>query len=129
MSNIDAQINELRKKIDLLEKEKKDVSFNAYYNAKKNKENVEYYIPDENEFQRMKDYSSNYEDMSYEGFIIHNISHIQKFSAADKIWFNQLCKRFQEGSVLTMDMESCVEFTASYIFFDHSGRLCIANER
>jgi hypothetical protein len=128
MSNIDAQINELREKIALLEK-KKDVSLNAYYNAKKNKENVEYYIPDENEFQRMKDYSSNYEDMSYEDFILHNIAHIQKFSAADKIWFNQLCKRFQEGSVLTMDMESCAGFTASYIFFDHRGRLCIGNER
>ena len=128
MSNIDAQINELREKITLLEK-KKDVSLNAFYIAKENKDNVEYYIPNEHEFERMKEYSSNYENMSYADFILHNINHIQNFSAVDKIWFNELCKRFQEGNVVTMDMEDCVKFTASYIFFDHRGRLCIGNER
>lgn len=129
MSEIDSEINALRQKIVDLEKKKQSSYMNVYYAAKHNNENVEYYIPDEDEFQRMKDYSSNYDDMTYQQFIVHNITHIQKFSEVDKIWFKNLCKRFQDGSVVTMDMEGCSTFTASYIFFDHRGRLCIGNER
>ena len=131
-TDIDSEINVLQQKIIELEKKKNEkcTYLSAYYAAKVNKENVEYYIPNEAEYERMQDYSHDeYGGISYENFIVNNMKYIQKFSAVDKIWYSSLCKRFQDASIVTMDMEGCSTFTASYIFFDYQGRLCIGNER
>ena len=87
------------------------------------------YMPDEIEFDRMCGYNDSYTDIQYEEFINWNRTCFNELLNPDFIWLQGLCKRITDKKISVIDMESCVEFQASYVYFDQGKNICIASPR
>jgi len=86
-------------------------------------------MPNEFDFHRMKGYNDSYEYMSYEQFLQWNESCFNQASDADRNFLNELSQRLRIGTIRLVDMECCVEMSASGIYFNAKGRIAIFNER
>jgi len=87
------------------------------------------FILNEDDYERMQELNTEYASMSYEQFLTWNKSCIQELPGVDLTWLKRLCKRFKEGSLHQMDMESCVSFPSANFYFDHKKRICIVNQQ
>jgi hypothetical protein len=86
-------------------------------------------MPDELNFDRMGNYNDNYTNMDYEEFINWNRTCFNELLNPDFAWLQQLCKRVTDNKISVMDMESGVEFRASYVYFDQGKNICIGAAR
>jgi len=86
-------------------------------------------MPNEFDFHRMRGYNDSYEYMSYEQFLQWNESCFNQASDADRNFLNELSQRLRIGTIRLVDMECCVEMSASGIYFNAKGRIAIFNER
>ena len=131
MSSIDSEINALKQKIADLEK-KRDANENAmkhFAMAKKDHNKMEYYLPDDHDYQRMQDSGDHYREMSYEEFISWNLECIECETLNNDSWMEEFCRRIYSRGIKLVDMESCAEMTAQGIYFDRNGNLCITCPR
>lgn len=88
------------------------------------------YMPDERDYERMR-YSGldEYLNVEYEEFINWNRTCFNELLNPDFAWLQELCKRVSDNKICVMDMESGVEFNASYIYFNQSKNICIGAAR
>jgi len=87
------------------------------------------WMPNEFDFQRMRGYNDSYEYMDYDQFIRWNETCFNQASDADRNFLNELSQRLRLGTIRLVDMECCVEMSASGIYFNAKGRIAIFNER
>ena len=131
MDNIDNQIDKLRLQIAELEKQKEDGEqiLQGYSAAKKRSDRLEHYLPDEGEFERMKDYNDDYSDMTHIQFIAHNMKCYSELSRENQVWLHGLFQRMFIDDIRAMDMEHCSIMTVNYVCFDKNGAICIGTPR
>jgi len=67
--------------------------------------------------------------MTYEEFFEWNMKCFMSKSQEYTIWLTTLIRMIKNSEIKLMDEESCVAFTASEIYFDMDGKLCIVNPR
>ena len=86
-------------------------------------------LPPSFEYERIVDLNEGYGRISYNEFIKMNQRHYASLSEDDKLFIDTLNKRVNRFQVATCDMESCVESSADFVYFNPSGKLCIASSR
>jgi len=86
-------------------------------------------LPPSFEYERMVDLNEDYRNISYQEFITMNKRHYALLDVDEKLFIDTLNKRVNRFQVATCDTEHCVEFSADFVYFNPSGKLCIASAR
>lgn len=88
-------------------------------------------IVDKYDYERMfeDDFSRIDKNLSYDGFVNWNKKCINESSNDDKLFFVMICKKINNKELGQMDMESCVVFDSSNVYFDKNKKLIIVNPR
>jgi len=81
-------------------------------------------LPEEDNYERMANNSND-----YDAFVESQEEAATKLNGEMESFFIELCNRVKSGKMRTMDLESGVSMTATYVFFDKKGNLVVANER
>lgn len=138
MSDIDSQINAMKKQLVELENQKKKEQeqeqeqkaiIENFIEASSSPANWEYYLPQESDFERMVDMNSDYYEMSFAEFLKWNIKIIKELSEEDRVWLKNLYKKIRTGKISMTDMEDCGIWDACGFYYDMRGRLCIMHPR
>jgi len=87
------------------------------------------YMPNEYEFERMENYNDDFNGMSYDEFLELNEQCFNDLSQADRAFIEHLHLYIRSGKVNLTDMESCVEFQSSGIYFNTKKVICVFNPR
>lgn len=135
MSKMDAEIEVLRQKIAELEKmksaaiEEESTTLDKYYRAAKSPENIEFYLPTDNDYERMSDMNDDYNNISYSQFIKWNLNCIKGLSPEDFLWVKSLCRLIRSSKIRSMDLEHCSAFEVSGLYYNLEGNLCLTTPR
>ena len=140
MADIDAQLTLLRKNIAELEEKKrlqkiaeveeKNKLLKQLIEIEKNQQiKFNSFLPSQYEYERMQDMNEDYEEMSYEDFIIWNLECLRTITVEDRGYLMWMCKKMRSNKINLVDMESCSSFTANGFYFDKESNLCIINPR
>jgi len=89
------------------------------------------FIPDSCEYDRMLAHRCEGIDVneSYQDFLDWNTRCILEYSDEDYIFFEMLCSKISINKISQMDMETCVQWNSSGIFFSKQKSLVIYHPR
>jgi hypothetical protein len=89
------------------------------------------FIPNVYDYKRMVayEYADNIGDETYDDFLQWNIKCIMEYSDDDYNFLVKLCEKIGIDKIGQMDMESCVVWDSSGIFFNKNKKLVIYNPR
>jgi hypothetical protein len=89
------------------------------------------FIINQYDYDRMIGYDCNNIDpnLSYDDFVEWNVKCLKEYKDEDYVFFKYLCDKMNQNKIGQMDMETCVVFTTTNIFFDINKNLIIVNPR
>ena len=87
------------------------------------------YILKEDDYKRMSENNSMYEDISYDNFLLWNTFKIDTLDNDGISWLSKLIEYISSNKVNLIDMEDCGSWTASAFFYDMDAKLCIVHPR
>ena len=89
------------------------------------------FIINQHDYDRMIGYDCNNIDpnLSYDDFMEWNVNCLKEYKEEDYVFFKYLCDKINQNKIGQMDMETCVVFTTTNIFFDINKNLIIVNPR
>ena len=76
-----------------------------------------------------QDYSGVDDSMPYAAFLNWNLKCINELTNDERDWLYQLTQMIKNDKLNMLDLESCVSFGASNIYFDLNKKLCIVHPR
>jgi hypothetical protein len=87
------------------------------------------YILGEGDYKRMRENNSEYENMSYDDFLLWNTCKIDTLDNDGISWLSKLIEYISSNKVNLIDMEDCGSWTASAFFYDMNANMCIVHPR
>jgi len=69
------------------------------------------------------------DSVRYAEFISWNIQCISELKDGERAFLFDLCQHIKNNKLNLMDLESCLVFEASAIYYDQNKKLCIVNPR
>jgi hypothetical protein len=86
-------------------------------------------LPEDGDYDRMQGYESKTVNSTqgYDAWVEGQIARANALPPAECEFLTALCSRVNK--IKLMDLESCSDFGAAYVFFDKAGKLVIANPR
>lgn len=87
------------------------------------------WMPNYNDFERMKHHNDMYVDMQYDEFVEWNEKCFNEVSDDDRPFLENTIKYIASAAISLVDMESCVEFEAAGVYFNTKKSICIFNPR
>jgi hypothetical protein len=87
------------------------------------------YILSEGDYERMRENKSEYENMSYDDFLLWNTFKIDGLDNDEISCLSNLIKYMSSNKLNLIDMEDCGSWTASAFFYDMNANMCIVHPR
>jgi hypothetical protein len=87
------------------------------------------YILNEDDYKRIRENNSMYENMSYDDFLLWNNCKIDALDKDEISCLSKLIKYISSNRVNLIDMEDCGSWRASAFFYDMNADMCIVHDR
>jgi len=92
-------------------------------------ESIMMFVVDANDYTRMQLCNEIDDSVTYSRFLDWNRRCLENQGYVELNWLLELCDRIKKNRIQLMDLESCAAFSASGIYYNDDGQLCIVNPR